>query len=285
MTKNRFFTIFCFLLAFSFFSCKTNSNLVNQNQDLLDISELCPENPEWQNLIIDEKENSDFQHTGFYISKLNVEWYCFKINLDAKNLQLIYEPMSKEGKTYRLKTFSTQNNAIAAINTQPFKKKMGKSFPINCLKADGKIIFPVNSRYSALAFNFNPLRAYVIKNQTEEEISNYDFVTGGYFTIVKDGEILPYKRIRAARSAAATSNQGSFLYFFATCGKNFTGSNSGLTYEECALILKKLGADQALQFDGGHSTGLNIQGQDIIRPNFQRKVPSLMAFKFSDLSK
>ena len=74
-----------------------------------------------------------------------------------------------------------------------------------------------------------------------------------------------------------------FVYYFllyilvATPVFSLTDKN-GLNYEECAAILKKLGCTDAMQFDGGHSSALVVNGKDVEKPFLQRKVPTVLLF-------
>ena len=53
---------------------------------------------------------------------------------------------------------------------------------------------------------------------------------------------------------------------------------NGLDYVECSEILKYLGCDDAMQFDGGHSTGMIFNGKHVDKPTLQRKVPTAIGF-------
>ena len=92
---------------------------------------------------------------------------------------------------------------------------------------------------------------------------------GGFWTILRDGNIRHFKNIKDARSAAATADDGRTLYLFA---------GTSLTYGECAVIFQKLGADTAMEFDGGSSVQLVIKGENVIRRSIQRSVCAVIGF-------
>ena len=104
-----------------------------------------------------------------------------------------------------------------------------------------------------------------------EYISNVNFVfTSPYvseetFTLVSQSEdiIIP---------------KGRFLYLFITVPNFSLDDRNGLDYMECSEILKYLGCDDAMQFDGGHSTGMIFNGKHVDKPTLQRKVPTAIGF-------
>ena len=67
------------------------------------------------------------------------------------------------------------------------------------------------------------------------------------------------------------------LYILFCQGERKTKS-TGLTFEECALILQKAGAKDALQLDGGGSASMEIKNESI--SNYKaRSVANIFAFK------
>jgi exopolysaccharide biosynthesis protein len=120
-----------------------------------------------------------------------------------------------------------------------------------------------------------------MKNQTEEEVSKCEFAFGGFYEILNHKTIYQFEKYKRSRTAVGISHNGRFLYCFATAGIACPTGRNGLNFEECALILQHLGCTQAMEFDGGHSTGLVLNKKNLIRPNLQRKVPALVGFEFS----
>lgn len=99
-----------------------------------------------------------------------------------------------------------------------------------------------------------------------------DFAHGGFWTILRNGEIKPFKEIKDVRSAAALKDSGKTLILF--IGKPFT-------YPETARLFKKLGADSAIQFDGGSSANLVVNGKSCLKTGVKRKTASAIGFRLS----
>lgn len=99
-----------------------------------------------------------------------------------------------------------------------------------------------------------------------------DFAHGGFWTILRNGETKPFKEIKDVRSAAALKDSGKTLILF--IGKPFT-------YTETARLFKKLGADSAIQFDGGSSANLVVNGKSCLKTGIKRKTTSAIGFRLS----
>lgn len=99
-----------------------------------------------------------------------------------------------------------------------------------------------------------------------------DFAHGGFWTILRNEEIKPFKEIKDVRSAAALKDSGKTLILF--IGKPFT-------YTETARLFKKLGADSAIQFDGGSSANLVVNGKSCLKTGIKRKTTSAIGFRLS----
>lgn len=205
-----------------------------------------------------------------------VTWHCVKIDLDTPDLALEILPDQENYKSDYLQNTAKKHNAVIAINTSPYtsKKKV-----VGVTKTNNREITPPNQRYAALCFSEEPLRAHIVNSQTEEALNCYPFATGGFFTIIDQGQIITFKKFKHSRTAAGTSDQGRFLYLFAASPKFNLADNDGMTFEDCAEILLELGCDNALQFDSGHSTGLYLNGRLLEKPFPQRKVPAVLIIK------
>lgn len=200
------------------------------------------------------------------------------------------------------------------------KNPFSKAKPAGLQIADGKTISKPDGKYSAIAFfknlnkdyeseNWNENRseklnenwsenyknpenrrkringgfhAEIFDSQSElftgrEETQNGikqmpDFAHGGFWTILRNGEIKPFKEIKDVRSAAALKDSGKTLILF--IGKPFT-------YTETARLFKKLGADSAIQFDGGSSANLVVDGKSCLKTGIKRKTTSAIGFRIS----
>ena len=213
---------------------------------------------------------------------MNVRWACVRVDLNTEGLEIRATPNFAGEKSSKLNQtdFGLKNKPVVSINTTPFSYGPDFDIPTGIVKFDGKELYPPVLKYSALCITASPPapRAFILQTQSPSALLNYPYAFGGFFTILKDGQIIPYEKTRRSRTACGTSQDHRFLYLFAACAQNDPSGNNGLTYEECALILQQLGCTDAMQFDGGHSTGLTVNGHNKIKPALQRKIPAALAF-------
>lgn len=254
MKRNKLSFLFLLIILLALASCKTTSSFT--------IEQLSP----WETFEITSGENESKTAT----------WHCIKIDLDTPNLEIQLIPENQDYKSEYIETFAKKYKALIAINTTPFTKD--KKI-LGITKNNNSIISAPIEKYSALCFSTVPLRAHILENQKSSDLEKFDIATGGFFTILKDGNILSYKKNKHSRAAAGISHDGRYLYLFATTPKSKLFDKDGMTYEECAIILKQEGCTDALQFDGGHSTGLYFNSKILEKPKFQRKVPSVIVIK------
>ena len=104
-------------------------------------------------------------------------------------------------------------------------------------------------------------------------------VTGGWPVIVNDGKSVAeyadfvegtfprFSATRHPRTAAGISENGSTLYLVTVDGRR--ESDSGMSLSELAKTMMQLGAYEAMNFDGGGSTTMVIDGRVVNRPSDQ----------------
>lgn len=286
--KKQFFlagTIVLFIFTLSPFA--TSCSSVPQNYSVpvgttLENSGLFPEEINWT------KITDGFEEISHKVKNLKVSWTCVKIDLNTENLEFEMEPdeISEIYKTKKLKQFAKENKTIISVNTTPFDNVTNTFAPIGILINNQTLISMSVKRndYAAIGFYkdiHNNFRADLLCPQSTYLVSSkkYDYVIGGFFQILKDGNISTFESIRRSRTACGIDSEGRFLYIFAATPDFSLNDQNGLTYEECAFILKNLGCNDALQFDGGHSTGLCIYTKEVQKPFFQRKVPAFLGIK------
>lgn len=241
----HFLIYFILCLQFVFFSCQTSSTIDEENHYAINNSQI----------------------------------YVTKIDLTKQNIQLVFYVNTDD--FFSIQEFAQQTGATFAINTTPFfYDENNQAQLLGITKINGKIISNQINKYSALSFYFNDknqLKAKIINTQSEEEIEKYPTVIGGYFTILNDGEVLQFKKNRRSRTAVGLSADGEMLYVLSVFS-NLTSDLSGLTYMECAQILKNLGCTNAIQFDGGHSTALYSKEFGAVTTKNPRKIPAALGF-------
>ena len=229
MIKKQFFLFS--ILAFFLFSCRTTQNLQKQKSD-------------------------------FYSVTREKSYTLVKIDLSAPGL-LIFTNFSS----------SKPKKAQILINTTPFLKKGELT---GLAVTEKKLISPPLSDYCALCLfkDSDGWKGEIIDSQDEiekirQEKGDYpEIAAGGFWTILRDGEIFQFKDYKNYRIGAGLSDGGKCLYLLCAKNKN---------YMECAEILKESGAESAMQFDGGRSARMIIEGKkEPKRPG--RKVFAILGF-------
>jgi len=271
-----------------FSSCKTTSLLLAEKYTeplVLPVEQLCSEETVWTDINVENLPEHSFQLTENTVKSINSHWKCIKIDLDTPGLSIVAEPYKENlGKRTTPKKFSARKNTIAAINTVPFDLDGRTYIPVSVVKIDNQLICDVNQNYCVLGFysENGKLRAAIDNNQEADKIQNYEYAFGGFYTILEGDTIYQFEKYKRSRSAVGISDNGRFLYLFAGCGINCPTGRNGFNFEECALILQKLGCTKAMEFDGGHSTGLTLFEKNAVRPSLQRKVPALFGIKTNE---
>ena len=284
MSKKFLKSAFFIIISVFIISCKTlphenlRKNFLSENEEL-----------QWQKIsedfsIIDMRnsknaetfleffsvKNTSKENPSFFLVKLNLENPSLKINIFPNEKQEIYT-------TLNVKKIAKKNSAKIAFNTTPFQiqNKLNlnsKAKPVGIIYANKKTISEPVEKYSALIFfkEQNGYSAEIIKNQNEIP-KNIDSAAGGFFQILDEYKTIPYKEFFDTRTSIGISPNKKILFILA--GKK-------LSYDNCAKLLKLCGAETAMEFDGGSSTHLVIQGKSIIKDFFHRNVPALITFEF-----
>ena len=259
-------------LSSVFAACASASNLVESGHSLV------AEKTEWQDAF------GDGQVGLLRFDEGGVKYSCAKIEVGTGAASIVAYPMKDGGKVLnkpiRMKKFVESTGAKIAINTSPFSKR-GETIGIHI--ADGEKHSREAERYSALYFerDGSGFTAKISERQNERDFRNAAFAFGGFFTILKNGEILQFKHTSYdARSAAGISADGKTL-FLLSVEKGLFGR--GLSYPECAEILKHFGAEDAMEFDGGNSCSFFVEGKINFRESF-RKDSAYMGFVFQKIS-
>ncbi len=150
---------------------------------------------------------------------------------------------------------------------------------------------PPNKNFGAILF-FDDGTAKIIDSQKAADIPpNTVCAVSGFWTILRNGAIIPsHVKIRDSRIIVGLADEGRTLFIVAVEAEN-TKKSQGLTYNESALLMKKIGADDALQLDGGGSTTVIFQKngkQHIIAPTIAffplRRVASNVGILYTNTS-
>ena len=217
-------------------------------------------------------------HCSFFDETSHSLCNAVKINLDTPNINLISSRPIEEAadggtsifRAETTKKFAQRNGAIVAVNATPFNYPSGRASKKRTIAGvyaiNDKILAPQAGRYAALIFEADDnekLTASILDTQNDfEPNSSTRFAFGGFWTILRDGEIIMFKsKQKEPRTAAGILDNGKTLILLAI---DKSGSTSkGATFNETSSILLKLGAKEAIMLDGGSSSSLIINGRQI----------------------
>lgn len=165
------------------------------------------------------------------------------------------------GETTR--DFAQRHNTIVAFNAAPFKTNsllfgVYRTIVGIHITDSVRMSMPIE-RYGALLF-YADKTARIIDSQIENALSaDVRHAMGGFWTILRNGVVLPQKlNRRDSRTAVGIADNGKTLFVAAVEGENKRKSQ-GLSFAETAMLMRELGADDAMQLDGGSSSTLVLQ--------------------------
>ena len=204
-------------------------------------------------------------------------YHLVTIDLSDRTLAITATPLSAGNtaaagcvKGESTLSFAKRTDALVAINATPYAIPGNKPrflTPYRKLTGlfieSGRQFSAPESRYAALGFT-GEKQAFILNSQTDPLPSDTAFVFGGFWQILKDGEHCgSFKNIQDSRTAAGISKDGMTLFLLSVEGER-PFSSRGLSYYDCAEILKKAGASSAIELDGGSSASLVIQGENFL---------------------
>lgn len=277
-TKFFFLSVFTFLVSFAVFSNISCSSLrqepLAQVSSVSDISR----DLQWKTLT-DYAETADF-----FITEKKTLCHLVRINLLSENFSIVSFPDTKKDSSIRAKKFAKQNDCDIVINTTPFSQKIrfiSKQVPAGIIYSNNEQLYKPNARYSALAFYNDGTKysAKIIERQSDEQLTlalkqSPCIIHGGFWQILKDGEVIDFKDIKDSRTALGISRDGTKLYILIVEGER-KSTSLGLSYMECARILLENDCYNAIQFDGGNSSCLILDQKNALS---YPKNPNLSAF-------
>ncbi len=196
----------------------------------------------------------------------NAVGYVAVVDLEYPGLQIKITPELKE--KYLTTTFAYDNDCFLAINGEAGNSMLPKSgFGewIGNWVVNGKAIKMEDSKDRPfMGFDKSNKAKYFKASIVDTTLTEDKFNTiWGRIDILVDGEILPNRRRPYARTIMGINEEGSKLYLMIVDGKRPEHS-LGLTYEEAADVLKRLGATQAMACDQGGSSCMYVKNKGII---------------------
>ena len=206
--------------------------------------------------------------------------HCVKIDLTAPGLRVVSYPNTAgrfAGKT--TVAFARETGAQVAVNATPFAGRFLFKRTVGVHVADGEQLSAPVQQYDALVFEQTAagLRARIVAAQDEAQLAGAAYAFGGFWAIVRGGVKQEFKRTsHDARTAAGISADGRTLYLLAA------ERSAGLSFQQCADIFLALGAADAIQLDGGHSSDLVLHGKSVFSRPFRRGVGVSFGFVGDD---
>lgn len=273
----RYFTALFFLFILI---ASKSSALPNARERNLSVAKV-----EWKEL-----EGCPYIQTAEYRER-QLLIHCAKIDLAAPGLKIKMMPQKAASRDiFYVEDFCKQNGAALAFNTTPFyihdtgteKKHSTAGLCVN----DGEVYSRALGGYCALGFfgfekgaDISSRRAKIFASQTDKDLAGARFAAGGFWQILKNKKIIQFKELRNSRAAVGLDSSERTLFVIAVEGEN-PSKSAGLTYMECAEFFLALGCENAMQFDGGSSTQLCVNGKSVLSYKNYVKVPAAIGFAF-----
>ncbi len=223
-----------------------------------------------------QEREPDIFYTELHADTANLRGYAFKVRQSRIKEVVISEAKENEDGFYfspqTTHAFAKKNQLNLTINTSVYKKIDSGFLPTGIYIYDGQN-FGGNADNDILSWN--QLKHEFTINFFDAEIKKQDISISGFGILLDKGNIVvPREGVRQPRSVIATDSEG-YVYFVVIDGR-WRWHSIGATRYETALWLKKLGAEMALNLDGGGSSTLVYQDSDkwtVINKTINRQIP------------
>lgn len=276
---------FFFLLSLNlFYSCLSLSHSLTDEEILENESLYIPEEYDWIQI------RPGLSRARYRNSRFPISYTLVKIDLSNPKLTLVCYPLEEDlvgGKVKRifLSDFSKKNSCALSFNLSPFESVIESPTKIvGVHKVNGKVLFSPVEKYAALAFDRtgDGYEAFVLARQDEGAVKGHQYVFGGFYTLLEDGEEKSFSTCTYdSRMAIGLADGGKTLYLLAAEGE-FPEQSRGLSFAQCARIFKRLGCTDAMELDGGTTTALRIGNKSGLSYSTYRRTSSCMGFSFAD---
>jgi hypothetical protein len=242
-------------------------------------------------LLLPPGEQADWQRTSFTGFKtlvyngreIPVQLHAIAFDRSLFDFDIVLTPPDESGRsetrTARVSRFAEEQNVLAAMNAAPYA-------PVDILNRqnrpgdiagifiyEGEAVSPPVQSYDA--FFVLGDGSFLIGSQKEIP-SDVQFGIGGFHIVLKDGITQRKQGARHPRSVIGLSADGETLYMAVFDGRQ--PDCAGMTGLELGLWMKWLGADDAINMDGGGSSSLVLQtddGYEVLNTPIHRGRPGL----------
>src|SRR5262249_50304691 len=132
--------------------------------------------------------------------------------------------------------------------------------------SNGKLVSSAQSSYASLLLTQNNQASLVAGSSSVNTNGVYNAVSGGGFVLQNGADVvngsIPGDPLNPnPRSVVGLSQNGEYMYLVAIDGRQ-AGYSAGVTQAEESDLMSALGAWNAINFDGGGSTALAVEGKD-----------------------
>lgn len=207
--------------------------------------------------------------------------YAVRIDMTDPTIEFFVTPSNGDEPldTNGLKTssFLTKYKCQVAINATPYSPLVGREGqPTDILGLSisrGDPYSPQNDTYGALLITRNN-KAWIATPPIRTKRAHN--AVGGFRLLLKDGQNVGWDDVLHPRSAAGISKDGKYLYLVVIDGRQ-KGYSEGTTTGETAEWMRRFGAWNALNLDGGGSSALVVDdgrgGAKVLNRPIQMGIP------------
>ncbi|MDX2039126.1 MAG: phosphodiester glycosidase family protein [Isosphaeraceae bacterium] len=187
---------------------------------------------------------------------------ALRIDTRAPGIRFFVAPSNgdapRECDSIKTSRFLEAHRLEAAINSAPFSPVLdaeGKPQDvIGVAVSDGELVSPPEEKFAAILITADN-RIRIVPQKKELDLSDVKNACGGFDLLLVEGRVVGKPGVLHPRSAAGIDKTGRYLYLLAIDGRQKDFS-LGTSLEETALWIRKLGAWDALNLDGGGSSSL-----------------------------
>jgi hypothetical protein len=259
--------MFLFMLPSLFLSCAALSPLTLSRETPWEAASIEAVVPFWQPL----EAGSPVEYFAGKTQEPRLEFRAIRANLDDPRLRIVVgagetgalgETPGTVAAAY-VRSFVERFRCLGGINANPFdpaSAKEGESrLVVGIAVSEGRLLAQSRPDYDAVVF-YRDGRAAIVSQGEIGDLASVENAAGGFRRILRQGVPVPAGGPRHPRSAAGLSADGRTLYLLCVDGRR--PGSAGATEAELGLLLKRLGAFDGLNFDGGGSSALALRFKD-----------------------
>ncbi|MBD2847155.1 phosphodiester glycosidase family protein [Paenibacillus sp. IB182496] len=211
----------------------------------------------------------------FYVRAQHFKGYALKVKLKEEGAMSMVLGEDRFGGAETTLAAVKRYGAIAGVNAGGFADQRGSRYPLSTTVMDGQYVNGFEPTFSNLFFvGVNKNRKLVGGNYTTQaELDRDEPEFGASFVpiLLKDGvsQTIPAKWASSPKRAARTviaNYKDDQLLFLVTDAADESG-RSGATLGELQLLLRRFGAQDAYNLDGGGSSSLIFDGRIVNAPS------------------